>query len=48
MSALQSAEFTMYTDKACTDNLDEAITNQLGNAIFKDIKFGKKRKRLFS
>ena len=38
--ALQGAEFTMYADKECTEKLDEAITNQLGNAIFKDIKFG--------
>ena len=38
--ALQSAEFTMYADKECTEKLSEAVTNQLGNASFKDITFG--------
>lgn len=38
--ALQGAEFTMYADKECTEKLSEAVTNQLGNASFKDITFG--------
>ena len=38
--ALQGAEFTMYADKECTEKLSKAVTNQLGNASFKDIKFG--------
>ena len=38
--ALQGAEFTMYADKECTEKLSEAVSNQLGNASFKDITFG--------
>ena len=38
--ALQGAKFTMYADKECTKQLSEAVTNQLGNASFKDITFG--------
>ncbi len=38
--ALQGAEFTMYADKECTEKLSKAVTNQLGNASFKDITFG--------
>ena len=38
--ALQGAEFTMYADKECTKKLSKAVTNQLGNASFKDITFG--------
>ena len=38
--SLKGAEFTMYADKECTEKLSEAVTNQLGNASFKDITFG--------
>ena len=38
--ALQGAEFTMYADKECTEKLSKAVTDQSGNASFKDITFG--------
>ena len=38
--ALQGAEFTMYADKECTQKLSKAVTDQSGNASFKDITFG--------
>ncbi len=38
--ALKGAEFTMYADKECTQKLSKAVTDQSGNASFKDITFG--------
>ena len=38
--ALQGAEFTMYADKECAQRITKAVTDQSGNASFKDITFG--------
>ena len=38
--ALKGAEFTMYADQACTKKISTVVTNELGNAQFKDLSFG--------
>ena len=38
--ALKGAEFTMYEDQACTKKISTVVTNELGNAQFKDLSFG--------
>ena len=38
--ALEGAEFTMYEDQACTKELAKAVTNSLGNAMFKELSYG--------
>lgn len=38
--ALKGAEFTMYEDQSCTKKISTVVTNELGNAQFKDLSFG--------
>ena len=37
---LKGAEFTMYADQECTKKISTVVTNELGNALFKDLSFG--------